>query len=142
MHFSFSEKTGLAERYLLLNILAGEIDGNKREVHVDAFDASIVLPGEEKLPPKHELKESLTEEFVEAAKARIFAQMEFDKKYSVTEFYSFWSMMAASGVELSQYMQMAAECTAASINELFDRADPIAANGAVLLQAVKADKGA
>jgi hypothetical protein len=141
MHFSFSEKVSLTERFLLLNILAGKIDGNKREIHVDAFDASIVLLGEEKLPPKHELKKSLTEEFVEVAKARIFAQMDFDKKHSVTEFNSFWAMMTASGIELSQYIQMVADCTAESVSELFDRAGPIIANGAVVLQTVKVGKG-
>ena len=141
MHFSFSNHVNLTQRYLLLNIIAGQIEGYKRDIHVDSFDSAIVLLDDAKLPPKNELKKSLTEDFVKAAKARIIAQMEFDNKHSMTEFCTFWAGMIATGIELGEFIQMVVECTADSINELFDLADPIVASGAVILQKVAVGKG-
>ncbi|MCL2811900.1 MAG: hypothetical protein FWD25_08440 [Clostridia bacterium] len=134
MRFSFSNQVSMIERYLLLHILAGQVDGGNRDIHVDAFDASIILLDDACLLSKHKFRECLTKDFVEVAKARILHQLEFDKSHSQRAYYAHWGNMLINGIELSQFLEAVVNCTEESIIQIFDRADPIVDEGTVILK--------
>jgi hypothetical protein len=130
-HFGNSE-ISLAERYLLLKVISGNIIGAQSRVSVDAFDASIVYHGKDRPPEKEKLRLTLSDEgFVSSSKQRILSQADFDINNHPSTCYQEWGSLLLRNIDPLGLLHLVKSISVNELLDLFDRADLIVSEGIV-----------
>jgi len=128
----------LVQRYLLLDMLCAARFRRDCDVSVDIYDASIIYWGSADAVRPQEIRGLFTDEaWVEEGKQAILQQIEYQRKKEPENFYVWWSNLFLEGINLGSYIELVLESSAQSLTELFDVADILVTEGAVMLTKVK-----
>lgn len=103
LHFSFPTNSGMLDRYIYLNVEAAKLPYNNKHIHLDAFDASIIVNQGELMKLKNFFRNILSEQQFDKRKQELISQFAFYLEKNPREFAHLYATLKACHISITKY---------------------------------------